>query len=209
MKRAGTIGIAVAVSLMFGTPSADCQISGLTVAPELIEARYCANRSGALELRAEVQFTYQNTSKGVIILPLFAQVVEYSLFADKEALMANRSDGQWRSEVRRLFDERKLNQSRPGEDLFHLLAPGDSQSLRLSIFVPLLPPSRRGIKLLGTDQYLRVEINQWFGNRRLGEDLQRRWRDVGLLWIDNVMAEPLKLHIEEDPPRRACPVRVD
>ena len=202
-------GLAVAIFLVFGSPMAVCHSDELTIKTELIEGKYCAEQPGNLSFRANVRFTYHNIGQHSILLALFDQVAEYSLFPDKESLLANRAEGQERFRLRRLFDATKLDQTRPHEGLFRLIEPGGLQTRIHEILIVLRPPRRPGISLLGADHYLRIEINHWFETRENGEKLQHRWRDFGLLWIDNVISQPLKIHIEKDPVPQRCQDRVD
>lgn len=186
-----------------------CQGGTLIVEPELIESMYCGDDSGNISLRATLRFTYRNTSQQSILLPRFAQVLQYGLFADEESILANRPERQERYHVRRLFDISKLDRGRPDQQLFDSIPPGASKARVLEIFIFLRHPRRGGATLLGKDEYLRVEINQWFESKQRGEDLREQWREFGLLWIDNVVSTPLRLHIEKDPVPHRCPIRID
>jgi hypothetical protein len=199
----------VALLLLVEAHPATGQGGTLVVEPELIETRYCGDDSGTLVLRATVRFSYRNRSQVSILLPRFAQISQYSLFADEESLLANRPEHQERYRVRRLFDISRLDRNKPDQHLFDFMEPGASRARVLEIVIFLRHPNRTGVALLGKDEYLRVEINQWFGSLETGEDLRQRWRDVGALWIENVVSTPLRLHIEEDPVPRRCPVRID
>ena len=209
MKRLSEQAVLAALMLTCGSHLFAYQGGTLTVEPELIESRYCGEDSGNLTLLVSVKFRYRNISQNTILLPLFFQFAQYGLFTDEQSLSANRPDRVERVRVRRLFDIAKLDGTKPDQKLFDSMAPGSSRSRILEIPIFLRSPGRSRLPLLGSDVYLRVEINQWFENRKAGEDLRRRWREFGFLWIDNVWSEPLRLHIERDPVPQRCSVRID
>lgn len=209
MAHAHRNAISAVFLIAVGAQAAACRSGSLMVVPELVESRYCGNSPGILFLWAKVRFTYRNIGEETVILPRFAQPLKYSLYGDVHSLLANRPEREERFSLRRLFDLTKLDQSKPDENLFDSIEPGASRARILVFVIVLRHPGRSEASLLGKDQYLRAEINQWFGRREKGEELRRRWREFGSLWIDNVVSEPLKLQIEENPVLQSCPVRVE
>lgn len=203
------IGLAIGLWLSTSSSQYTCSAAQLMVEPSIVEGRYCLDDTGALSLKLSVRFTYHNSSDSPIVLPLFEQIAQYTLFRDDESLSRNRPEGQEKYRVRRLFDETKLNTSRPSSGLFQILGSGEKRERIHKVVIFLRPPRRPGISLLGSDHLLQVELNHWFGNRRVGETLQRTWRNFGLLWIDTIIAPPVKLHIEKDPQPQRCPLRID
>lgn len=203
------IGLTVGLWLATCTSQYTCSAAQLVVEPSIVESRYCLDDTGALSLKLRVSFTYHNYSGSPIVLPLFEQIAQYTLFRDDESLFRNRPEGQERFRVRRIFDETKLNASRPSSGLFQILGGGEERYRIHQVVIFLRPPRRPGTSLLGSDHFLQVELNHWFGSRRAGETLQRTWRNFGLLWIDNIITPPVKLHIQKDPHPQPCPIRID
>lgn len=182
------------------------QTVGLTVEPELVEGRYCLGNRGSVIFRATVKFTYHNTSQNRILVPRFYQVAGFTVFRDEESLGANRPDTQSRYVMDRQLDVMNLDQAAPDDRLFDVLEPAASNARILEIFLAVRP---RPEVPLGADHFVRVEISHWSKNFKAAENLRRRWRKFGVLWIDNVVSQPLKLHIEKDFVPQRCQDRID
>lgn len=95
------------------------------------------------------------------------------------------------------------------EQLFDLVQPGEFQTRIHEVFIMLWPSRDPGHSLLGADHYLQVVLNPWFGTRETGQKLRQDWRRFGLLWIDNITAEPVKIHIDKHPVPDRCQDRID
>lgn len=185
-----------------------CQSGGLAVQTELAGSKYCIDQAGTLDLRVSVRFTYHNHGQHAVLLPQFDQVAESSLFPDEASALANRPENQEKYRLTHFFDPAKLAHSRR-PILFDIVEVGRVQVRIHEIRIRLRPPRRPGVSLLGGDHYLRIEINHWPEKRHLGEDLVRRWREFGVLLIDNIVTPMIKLHIERDPTGERCQDRID
>ncbi|HZN06786.1 MAG TPA: hypothetical protein VFB65_08370 [Pyrinomonadaceae bacterium] len=75
------------------------------------------------------------------------------------------------------------------------------------LFLPARGASLKDLKELSS-LWLRVVCEVWPWNLepsadrsklKYGRKLQRRWKDVGVLWLDEIYSEPLTLNVKEKP----------
>lgn len=202
-------GLGVGLWLSMFCPQCMCLARELTLQPSIMEQRYCINEIGVLSLRVKVRFIYHNSGDRAIVLPQFGQIAQYALFRDEESMSRNQPEGQEQYRPLRFFDEKRLDSRQPNPKLFDILAIGEDRERIHEVSIVLHPQRRRDISLLGMDPYLQIEINHWFGSRKAGMALQRTWRNFGVLWIDNLVAPPIKLHIDKNPQPQRCRGSID
>jgi hypothetical protein len=110
-----------------------------------------------------------------------------------------------------------LDRSNPPSGETKILAPNESWSLETSIRIVVPTDSKRSTssrrkETLATIQqlspvWLRVVCDVWpwnvepltvdRGKLKFGHKLQQRWRQSGLLWLDAIDSEPIKLDLEK------------
>jgi hypothetical protein len=108
-----------------------------------------------------------------------------------------------------------LDKSNPPADQTRLLMPGESRPMETSVrlVVPTDPSkytSSRKKESLATIQqlspvWLRVVCEVWPWNveplnadrsqLKFGHKLQKRWKDVGLLWLEEIYSEPIMMDV--------------
>lgn len=108
-----------------------------------------------------------------------------------------------------------LDKPTPPPDQTRILMPNESWSLEAIVgvslpdhpemFAPAKSASLKDIKELST-VWLRVVCEVWPWNLEpnpdrsklnYGRKLQRRWRNIGVLWLDEIYSEPLTLNLNE------------
>jgi hypothetical protein len=113
---------------------------------------------------------------------------------------------------------RSLDKPTPPPDQTRVLMPNESWSLGATVgvslpdhpemFAPAKSASLKDIKELST-VWLRVVCEVWPWNLEPGADrsklnygrkLQRRWKNVGVLWLDEINSEPMRLNLNESNP---------
>jgi len=188
--------------------AAPVAVAGLTVEPVISGATYCQVTDGHVALRLRFILHYQNTSESNIVLPMFSVPSGYDLFKDKSAFEDQKEQSLpiHRDDV---LDAAKLDPSKPDPKLFRILRPGETASAYEVLWIPVEPPKEVGSSLLGKDHYLRVRMNPWPAERTVGEKLRELWQPYGLLWLNEVQSQPLKLHVEHRPRADSCRPYVD
>lgn len=107
-----------------------------------------------------------------------------------------------------------LDKATPPPDQTRILMPNESWSLGATVgvslpdhpemFAPAKSASLKDIKQLST-VWLRVVCEVWPWNiersadrskLNYGRKLQRRWKDVGVLWLDEIYSEPIMLDLK-------------
>ena len=110
-----------------------------------------------------------------------------------------------------------LDRPTPPPEQTRILMPSESWSLRATVgvslpdnpelFLPARGASLKDLKELSS-LWLRVVCEVWPWNLepsadrsklKYGRKLQRRWKDVGVLWLDEIYSEPLTLNVKEKP----------
>jgi hypothetical protein len=111
-----------------------------------------------------------------------------------------------------------LDKPTPPPDETRILMPNEAWSLEATVgvslpdhpemFSPAKSASLKDIKQL-SNVWLRVVCEVWPWNLEPGADrsklnfgrkLQRRWKDVGVLWLDEIYSEPMMLNLKDDNP---------
>lgn len=110
----------------------------------------------------------------------------------------------------------KLDKAGPPEDVTRFLMPGESESVATSVrlVVPTDPSkytSSKKKETLATIQelspvWLRVVCEVWPWNvepldadrskLKFGHKLQERWKDTGVLWLDEIYSEPIMIDMK-------------
>jgi len=184
-------------------------VAGLTVEPVISGATYCQATDGHIVLRLRFILHYQNTQGSNIVLPMFAVPSGYELFKGEAALDLNRKEQSFSLHRNSVLDATELDPSRPDPKLFWTLRPGEAASAYEELWIPVEPGKGSGSSLLGKDHYLWVRMNPWPVERTAGEKLRKLWQSYGLLWLNEVQSQPLKLHVEHSPRAGACRSYVD
>ena len=108
-----------------------------------------------------------------------------------------------------------LDKPTPPPEQTRILMPNESWSLQATVgvslpahpevFLPARGASLKDIKELSS-VWVRVVCEVWPWNLepsadrsklKYGRKLQRRWKDVGVLWLDEIYSEPLTLNLKE------------
>jgi hypothetical protein len=194
---------------MSQSETASVAVAGLTAEPVIRGATYCQVTDGHISLRLRFILHYRNTSESNIVLPMFSVSSGYELFKGEGPFDLNRKEQS--SSLRRddVLDATKLDPSKPDPKLFWILRPGETASAYDELWIPVEPAKESGSTLLGKDYYLRVRMNTWPAKRTAGEKLRRLWQSYGLLWLNEVQSQPLKLHIDHNPRADSCRSYVD
>jgi hypothetical protein len=191
----------------FGTASVP--VAGLTVEPVISGATYCQVTDGHITLRLRFILRYQNTQGSNIVLLMFSVPSGYELFKGEAAFDLNRKEQSFSLHKDDALDATKLDPSKPDPKLFWTLRPGETASAYEELWIPLEAAKGVDSSLLGKDHYLRVRMNPWPAERTAGEKLRTVWQSYGLLWLNEVQSQPLKLHVEHGPRADACRSYVD
>jgi hypothetical protein len=111
---------------------------------------------------------------------------------------------------------RNLNQSSPPRESVRVLMPNESWRFQCEIHVVAptaagnrsYTPSGASFETLQQHSPIWLKVNwevwplnvePWSHDRnklKLGHSLRRRWKDVGVLWLDTVYSEPIKLDLK-------------
>ena len=206
----GTNSSLLRLTLVFGfTQYSFGQSKMLTTETKLLESSYCLDPNNSIDLRQRIQFEFHNVGGQPILLPWVGQVAQFKLFPNEAALAANRLEGQEVYVLHHPIEMSELDPAKPTRLLFDTIEPGGIRVRNYDIFIHLKPSRRPALSLLGRDHLLQVELNFWSQDRRTGETKRRMFQQVGLLWIDNIVSPPLKLHVEKDPLPKHCLDRID
>lgn len=111
-----------------------------------------------------------------------------------------------------------LDKLTPPSDETRILMPNEAWSLEATVgvvlpdhpemFSPAKSASLKDIKQLST-VWLRIVCEVWPWNLEpganrsksdFGHKLQRRWKDVGVLWLDEIYSEPITLNLKDNNP---------
>jgi len=182
--------------------------ASLTVEPVISTATYCPVTDGHIALRLRLILHYQNDSESNIVLPMFSVPSGYELFKGEAVFDLNRKERSVSLNRDDVLDTTKLDISKPDPKLFWTLRPGETVSAYVVLWIPV-EGNGTGTSLLGQDHYLRVRMNPWAANRTAGEELRKLWQSYGLLWLDEVQSQPLRLHIEHQPRVDGCRSYID
>jgi hypothetical protein len=183
--------------------------AGLTVDPVISGAIYCREADGHIALRLRFILHYRNTSEENIVLPMFSVPSGYELFEGEPAFNSDRIERSVSLKRDDVIDANKLGTSKPDAKLFWTLRPGETASTYWTLWIPVDAAKGTGPSLLGKDHYLRVRMKPWAANRTEGERLRKLWRSYGFLWLEEVRAQPIKLHVEGKPRVDGCRSYVD
>lgn len=182
----------------------------LTIQPMSVDTTYCVPLKGKGVLaRLRLTIKYVNNSDSPILVPLFARVSGYTLFAGNVSFDPNRVEDRMTYPSRTVLDTKKLDSSHPAEDRFSLIRPGGEHVRVYYLSIPVNPPRRKSLWRNGADHYLTVDLDHWPGEPKPAERLQSAWKAEGLLWTTKTSSEPIKVHLERDPQTSPCPLRVD
>ncbi len=185
--------VLLALAVPLPLPGADV----LTVEPRVADMKYCIESSGVVTIHLTLRLRYRNNGEVPIILPCFRYCSGYALFRDQDSMARNQPENRASRDKRRMGDATKLNQSKPDSGFFDTIAPGatlDNWPAENVIFVRSAPNS--GQIVPDGDYLLRVVVNHWADRRATGERLRRRWKALGLLWIEPIEAPAVKIHID-------------
>ena len=138
------------------------------------------------------------------MLPMFSVLSGYELFNGEAGFDLNRKEQSFSLHRDDVLDATKLDPSKPDPKLFWTLRPGETASAYEELWIPAEPAKGVGSSLLGKDHFLRVRMNPWPAERKIGEKLQRPWQSYGLLWLNEVQSLPVKLHVEHGPRTDGC-----
>jgi hypothetical protein len=94
----------------------------------------------------------------------------------------------------------------PSRD-FIILRPGAAYVIEITVSLPVTCAPGGQVKgVVGAGEHLlRVTVGTWYESRKLGEALRERWKRKGLLWIDNVVSEPVRFSTETSGAVVRCP----
>ena len=191
----------LAMSQSEGTSGA---VDGLTVERVISGATYCQATDGHVALRLRLILHYQNTSESNIVLPMFSVPSGYEIFKGEGAFDLNRKEQGVSLHEKDVLDATKIDLLKPDPKLFWILRPGEQASTYDQLWIPVEPAQGGGTSLVGKDHYLRVRINPWPAKRKAGEKLRTLWQSYGLLWLNKIQSQPLKLHVEHSPRVDGC-----
>lgn len=66
-----------------------------------------------------------------------------------------------------------------------------------------------GLPPAGKDYLLRVRMNSWPADKKVGRRLGMLWQTPGVLWMAEIQSLPAKLRIENRSRASACAFQVD
>ena len=176
--------------------------SPLRVRAEVLGRRYCAGeRLNILQVR--VRLRYENAGEERLILyrgkNFFYQTRIRGASGGKqyEVVVLNSRYNDAEAEA--------LNRARPG-GAFVTLSPGGAYETEIVVGVGVA----RGLAERGTNSIvpgehtLQIVASTWYESWKLGDELRKRWRATGRLWLDPVATEPLRFDVGLDEPAAVC-----
>src|ERR1035441_4251119 len=104
---------------------------------------------------------------------MFSVLSGYELFNGEAGFDLNRKEQSFSLHRDDVLDATKLDPSKPDPKLFWTLRPGETASAYEELWIPAEFAKGVGSSLLGKDHFLRVRMNPWPAERKIGEKLQR------------------------------------
>jgi hypothetical protein len=193
------------VLLLFAAPvacgAAPDDKQPLRLTAEIVGSRYCGGGSLNI-LQLSVRLRYQNVGSQKLVVyrgkNLFYQTrIRGGAGKGYEVVVTNSRYNDAEIEA--------LGERKPGS-AFVTLRPGGTHETIISVGVGVTPngSGRVANTIAPGEHTLQVITSSWYESRRLAEELRERWRGSGLLWIDPVVAQPLKFDAGLEAPAAAC-----
>jgi hypothetical protein len=168
----------------------------LALRPEILESRYCLERSGLTTLHVRLRLEFKNNGEVPVILLGGTPVLGFTL-------RSGNSETAKKFPRQRIMDASKENSPTPDPAIAVVIQPGESSLREDEILIPLRAASKAAPPL-GTEQDLTIKVDPWPDKRRRGESLRRRWARSGFLWLEPVDSSAVRLRIERSPRFGSC-----
>lgn len=197
--------------LVFNPPSVSgmqrsAEAPPLQLTSKIVGQRYCVGSADIDFLHLKLQLRFTNVGNGKLILYKGSNLY-FKVLVNSNPDRPSAAPYELKTTTARYLsgDAENVDKPAPSRD-FIVLSPSSVFDTEINVSLPVVPNAHAPINgtITPGEHLLRITCGAWYESKRLGERLRERWRQKGLLWLDNVDAAPVKFSSREQGLLESC-----
>jgi hypothetical protein len=171
----------------------------LKITASLAEQTYCS----ASNLRLTIHLTITNIGDEPLILDRDYFAIIHTSITGSE--LAGQGPRKFEFNNQIIMQFFKMNDSRPDAKLFITLKPKEAFVTSIHDYIPAHDGDKTHGEFLKPGIYVHQSVLlPWGGRSRLGDELQKKWKQYGFLWVEPLTTEPIQFSVDRSPTIGDC-----